>query len=194
MPARQAPPTRRRVAPAGVLALLVGLAASCRAPAHAESDEVARLAAEHRRRLAEWEAARAALAATEPAPATHDLGRDGTVILRELRLAGPLDGEQLLAHLTWVNTTGRTVDAVRVRLTVLDPSTGEDSWQELWFELPPPFRLTPGSSYTDHLRVDTGGLHLRPGWTWELEVEVDPTEPPDPSTRSSPASPRVAGA
>lgn len=157
-----------------MLALLLALSGGCRTAPPAGRGEVAQLAAEHRRELAAWEAARAAFAATVPAPASRDLGRDGALIVRELRLAGPLGDEHLAARVTWVNTTARTVRAVRVRLVVLDPATGENSWEEYRFELPPPFRLTPDSSYTDSLRVDTGGLHRRPGWTWDIEVETEP--------------------
>jgi hypothetical protein len=153
--------------------LLAGLVVlSCASDRPDNHEEVARIAAAHELAVREGQLAAEQLAQENPVPQRRDLGADGTLVLHEIELAGSTGRELLRVRFTWLNTTGETVDAAVVRLSLTDPVSGTEWSQDLVARLPLGLYLAPGSSYSDELRLTTGGVHRRPGWTWDIDARV----------------------
>jgi hypothetical protein len=152
------------------LLVLLLLAAACAAGCDARRGEVDAASARHAAELAQLQRAQADLAARTPVPARLACGAAGTLVVHECALEGRPGREVLRVRFTWVNTTGHAVDAVRVRLVVRDPSSGDERAAASALCLPLRVPFGPDSSDTATLEVPTGGLHLRPGWTWDLSA------------------------
>ena len=76
-----------------------------------------------------------------------------------------------------MNTTDASIDSVRITLTLRDPDGGADRVQRMELKLPFKFRFSPDSSYSTHFEIPTEGIHLRPGWSWQIRAEaIRPTE------------------
>jgi hypothetical protein len=73
---------------------------------------------------------------------------------------------------TYVNTTGRTIDAARITITLSDPETRAEWSDTTELTLPISFRLTPESSYTTYAHVSTHGIQSRPKWEWKIRADA----------------------
>ncbi len=109
-----------------------------------------------------------------PLPQRLEFPGVGTLVLRDFELMGTPEKAFLHTLFTFENTSGRTLRAPRVVVTVVDPETGD--YSSGWLDLIAPFglRLAPDSTYTSWLDVDTEGLHFREGWERRVRVELAP--------------------
>ena len=114
------------------------------------------------------------LAGTDGVPGTLDFGALGQVEVESVELVGWPQSAILRADFTWINTGTGTRRAPIARLSILDEAG--DDWRSNSVPLGATFGLNygTGSTHSTWLRVHTDGLHLRPGWTWELEL-LDPS-------------------
>lgn len=151
--------------------LLLGLLA-CTSEEAERRDEVSRIAEAHARLMEANRLAEEDFARRNPVPERRDFGPEGTLILHELELGGAPGREGLHVRYTWMNTTGRTVEAALLRLTLRDPATGVEWSEDRVLRLPLALTFSPDSSYTDELRVLTGGMHRHAGWEWDVSVSV----------------------
>jgi hypothetical protein len=134
--------------------------------------ELEATAARHANDLARLEREQAEFAMRNPMPHQLDLGEDGTILIHDCELQGTPGRESLLVRYTWVNTTGHAVDEARVTLTLRGPSGADERSSAAKLNLPLRFRFSPDSSYTAFLEVPTDGLHLQPGWQWEMTADT----------------------
>jgi hypothetical protein len=154
--------------------LLPGLLAlsACTSARSANQAEVERIAAAHEREVQETLVASRRFAVENPAPQSRDFEADGTLVLHELGLAGSTGRELLRVRYTWVNTTDETIELAVVQLSLRDPVSGNEWSEDRVLRLPLGLEFVPGSSYSDELRLFTGGVHRRPGWSWDIDVRV----------------------
>lgn len=153
------------------LSVLVLLPTACSTDGarHAELQETA---ARHASDLERFEREQAEFQMRNPMPRQLDLGEDGTILIHDCELQGTPGRESLLVRYTWVNTTGHAVDEARIALTLRDPKGGSERSSTANLNLPLRFRFSPDSSYTAFLEVPTDGLHLQPGWQWEMTADT----------------------
>jgi hypothetical protein len=153
---------------ASLLLLCAPIASSCSQDQAVRRRELTDIAHRHDQDLAALQAAQSAFLRANPAPRQLEFGQDGTLLIHEDALDGPLEHEQLWTRYTWVNTTDHAIDKVWITIRLLDPAGAEVEHVEMPLELPLKFRFSPDSSYTTSIGIPTGGLHLRPGWSWDI--------------------------
>ena len=144
------------------------IVSSCAQDEAARRRELTEISDRHAHDLAALQTAQASFERANPAPRQLGFGQDGTILIHEDALDGPLEHEQLWLRYTWVNTTAHTIDKVMITIRLLDPSGAEVEHVEMPLELPLKFRFSPDSSYTTSIGLPTGGLHLQPGWSWDI--------------------------
>lgn len=155
-----------------LFALCLPTLAACTSEAERRREEVNEIAAAHAQLVEANERAEEAFARENPVPQRRDFGADGTLILHELELNGAPGREGLRIRYTWVNTTGRTIDAAVLRFTLHDPETGAEWSEDRVLRLPFALQFGADSSFSDEIRLLTGGLHRKPGWSWDVSVRV----------------------
>lgn len=157
-------PVRARALSATLAALALGACA-------AAPDEAARIQAAHDAAVADLRAAQDAFAARDlqPAVLTFD---DGTVVVDQPALLGPVGLERLRLRVSYVNTTSRILDDVTLRLAVVDGTGRVRERDDVLLQMPLHYRFTPGSSYTCHVEIGTGGAHRTLGWQWRLDCSA----------------------
>ena len=132
------------------------------------------MAEQHDRYVLELRQIQAELARESPMPDERDFGEDGTILLWECTLGGRPGREYLRIHYTFLNTTDHTFEAALVTLTLRHAESGAE-WSEVQkLSIPFVYAFTPNSSYTTSLEIPTQGIHRRPGWQWELELDAIP--------------------
>lgn len=144
------------------------LASSCSQDEAVRRRELIDISDRHAHDLAALQAAQSEFMRANPAPRQLGFGQDGTILIHEDALDGPLEHEQLWLRYTWVNTTQHSIDKVWITIRLLGPGGEEVEHVEMPLELPLKFRFSPDSSYTTSIGIPTGGLHLRPGWSWDI--------------------------
>lgn len=107
-----------------------------------------------------------------PTPLTLEYGEHGTLYVDEVSLGGLPGNEYLHIHFTWVNTTERKIDTVRMQLELFHPDSEEVLTQDLELSLPMKLSLLPSSCYTNWVDLVTEGTHLVPGWDWQLRLDT----------------------
>jgi hypothetical protein len=150
---------------------LLALTACSRDRAH-QRRELDEISDQHASEVRELDEARAEFARKNPMPKKLEFPGQGTLLLHECTLEGYPGHVELWLRYTYVNTTGHTIDAARITLTLSDPARGEQWTDETELALPMLFRLGPESSYTTYTHVPTRGMHLDPGWKWEIRAEA----------------------
>lgn len=141
----------------------------CDADAAIRRRELNEISTHHARELAAFQDAQAVFARDNPAPRRLDFADDGTILIHENALDGPPARAEVWLRYTWVNTTDHPIDEARVAITLHDPSgVVADRGVEMPLKLPLMFRFTPDSSYTTSIGIPTEGLHLQPGWSWDI--------------------------
>lgn len=110
------------------------------------------------------------LAQSDEIQGTIQFGALGDLIVHNVELTGWPESAFLRAEFTWVNTGERTRQAPTVQLSIIDDVA--DDWRSTALELGVTYGLEygSGSTHSAWLRLPTDGLHLRPGWTWGLEL------------------------
>jgi hypothetical protein len=156
-----------------VLVLALGLlgAASC-AGRRDHPQPLDEIAADHDFDLREFQEAQAEFARRNPVPRRIDVPGQGTLLVHESSLEGYPGHVELWLRYSYVNTTGHTIDAANVTITMRDPTTREEWSASEHLALPITFRMTPDSSYTTYAHLPTRGIHLHPGWQWEICAEA----------------------
>jgi hypothetical protein len=143
--------------------------------------ELAEISAQHTSAVVEFEHARSEFAHRYRAPEQLDFGQDGTILVDECALEGLTGHERVWVKYTYVNTTGASIDAARITLTLHDPDSGGagvggggagDRSQQTELKLPFTFRFSPDSSYSTHFEMPTEGIHLHPNWSWQIRAEA----------------------
>jgi hypothetical protein len=135
--------------------------------------ELAEISERHAQELSSFQQAQAAFASDNPMPRQLDFGSQGTILLHEAALDGPPARAELWLRYTWVNTTDHLINEVLVTITIHDPTAGgEDHGMDMPLRLPLKFRFSPDSSYTTSIQVPTEGLHLHPGWSWDIRPKA----------------------
>lgn len=152
----------------GILAGLALLLAGCTAKGLADRKVVAEIAEHHERDHSRFDDAKADFALRNPVPLEFDYGDEGTIVADEVALEGFPGREELWFRYTWINTTGRTVDAVHVTLQVFDTESGFEVGQEMRLSPPLLTAFGPGSTYSTFVRVVAGDAKLGGGLSWEL--------------------------
>ena len=166
----------RALVPLALAALV--LAPGCRRGRQLGISDLDRMAAEHSRYLEELHALQAEFARANPVPQERDFGDDGTLLIWECSLGGRPGREYLRLQFTYVNSSDVTLESARVSLILRDPESGMEWTEVAELSIPYKFALTPNSSYTTSFEMPTRGLHRRPGWEWEIEVEASPAGRP----------------
>ena len=136
-----------------------------------EHEMLARYDAQHRAELEAFEREQADFLRRTPVPERSEFSGLGTLILNERELLGRPGKAFVRVRFTYVNSTGRMLDAVRATLYLHDPETGEGWGETLLMRVPYKYHLTPDSTYTSWIDTPTKGVEFKPGWTWELVLE-----------------------
>ncbi len=174
-------PTPDRKPPARTLLALplTGLT-SCAAgpPAHELSLE--ELAARHDALLVQQEILEAEFVERNPMPLRLEFDDRGDVLVRECRLDGRLGREEVVAQLTYVNTTGVPIRSGHIALAVVSPDGEIEHVTSEPMILPFGLRFHANSTYTTTLSTPTKGVHKLPGWKWETRIVVEFYDPPTP--------------
>jgi hypothetical protein len=145
---------------------------ACLSGEPSEREVLEQMAAKHEVELRAFHSARGELADKYPMPQSLDFGQGGTVVLNDCSLGGRLGQEILRVRYTFVNSTNHPIREALLTLVVRDPATGAEEGEEMRLKFPYALTLTPDSTYTTWFEVPTKGLHLRPGWEWEVELEA----------------------
>ena len=153
------------------LALLASSLVSC-AGRGDRPTELDAISADHEFDVRQFQEAQSGFARRNPVPRRIDFPGQGTVLLHECSLQGYPGHVELWLRYTYVNTTGHTIDAANVTITMRDPRTHEEWSDSEHLALPITFRMTPDSSYTTYVHLSTRGIHLDPGWQWEIRAEA----------------------
>jgi hypothetical protein len=125
---------------------------------------------------------------------THefDFGAHGHVTVREITLDGFPGSTYLRCRFHYQNRTEQPVVQTWVSLDVLDAENNVAGSQTCHCIVPVPIPIAREAYYSDELRVDTGGVHLKPGWKWrircvsDLEQADEPLNPPVPERQVLP--------
>jgi hypothetical protein len=144
------------------------LVSACSEDREIRRRELTEISSHHAQDLTALQQAQSAFTQSNPVPRQLDFGKDGTILLHECALDGPLEREQLWMRYTWVNTTSHDIDKAVVTIRVLDPDGAEVEHVDMPLSLPLKFRFSPDSSYTTSVGVPTDGVHLRAGWSWDI--------------------------
>ena len=135
-------------------------------------EEVQEIARAHAQLVADNQRSAEEFARENPVPQKRDFGPNGTLNLDELGLDGAPGREVRRVGFTWVNTTSETIEAVLLKVGLRGGPDAPEWTEERVLRLPLSFTFVPGSSYTDRLRILTGGLHRSPNWQWDVSVRV----------------------
>lgn len=136
-----------------------------------ETDEIAELGRIHDLHQAEFLAGQERFLAENPMPVRREVPGIGTLVVHEANLGGRLGQETLRVLFTWVNSTGGTTNGALVRILLRDPRTGVAREQRVELRSLLGAGFIPDCTYTSFVDVPTEGVHLRPGWTWGIELE-----------------------
>jgi hypothetical protein len=151
---------------------------SCTQDMAVRRQELAEISEHHAQELSAFQQAQAAFTRANPTPRRIDFPGQGTILIHENALDGPPARAEVWLRYTWVNTTDHPIDEVVVTIMVHDPTTdGLDHGQDMHLRLPLMFRFTPDSSYTTSIGVPTEGLHLHPGWSWDVVPKIIASAP-----------------
>jgi hypothetical protein len=121
-----------------------------------------------------------------------DFPGHGRVTVREITLDGFPGSTYLLCRFHYQNRTEQPVVQTWVSLDVLDAENNVAGSQTCHCIVPVPIPIAREAYYSDELRVDTGGVHLKPGWKWrircvsDLEQADEPLNPPVPERQVLP--------
>jgi hypothetical protein len=146
--------------------------AGCSGDRELQHSELAEIAQHHDTDLYEFREAQAEFARDNPMPKRLEFPGEGTLLLHECTLEGYPGHEELWLRYTYVNTTGRVLDAARITLTISDPETHAEWSEDTKLILPLGFRLGPDSSYTTYVHVPTSGMNLHPHWQWKIRAQA----------------------
>jgi hypothetical protein len=153
------------------LASLLVLAACAAGPSDKKL-ELAEIEARHQAEKAGLEQAQDAFRRRWKAPFDLEFPGEGTIEIGECALQGYEDHVELRLLYTYVNTTGRPIDGVRIVFELVDPESGQVRAEETLLRFPPLIPFLPDSSFTTAVNIPTRGLHLRPGWEWRIRPQV----------------------
>ncbi len=154
-----------------VVVASVLLAAGCESNRPDKKLEIAEIDAQHTREKAALERAQADFNRRWRAPFTLEFPRAGTIQIGECALQGYDEHVELYLDYTYVNTTGKPIDGVRISIELIDPRTGAVRSEETRLNFPPLIPFVPESSFTTAAHVPTRGLHLVDGWQWRIRAE-----------------------
>jgi hypothetical protein len=135
-------------------------------------NELNEISAQHEIELQEFKESQDEFLRRNPMPRKLEFAGQGTLLLHECTLEGYPGHEELWLRYTYVNTTGHTIDAARVTITLTNPETRAEWSDTTELTLPISFRLTPESSYTTYAHVPTHGVQSNPKWEWKIRAEA----------------------
>lgn len=161
--------------------LLLPLALACSHDRQARRAELAEISARHQSEVAAFQEARAGFAQRNPVPREQAFADDGAILVHECELRGWPGREQFWLKFTWMNTTGRTVDAARISIELRDRASGVELSEEMELSLPLLYRMGPDSSYTTNVLIPLRGMASPP----ELEWTIRPRAVVESRTRAS---------
>ncbi len=156
----------------------VFLVSACSEDQAVRRRELTEISATHTHDLSAFQQAQSAFAQSNPVPRQLDFGQDGTILIHDCALDGPLEHEQLWMRYTWVNTTNHAIDKVLVTIRLVDPDGALVKQVDMPLELPLKFRFSPDSSYTTSVGLATDGAHSRAGWSWDIRPHATPSARP----------------
>lgn len=160
-------PTHRASLPLLALAL-----AACAADPSGKKLELAAIDARHRSEKAGLEQAQEAFRRRWKAPLELEFPGEGTIEILECALQGYDEHVELRLLYSYVNTTGKPIDGVRITYELVDPISGQVREDETMLRFPPLIPFVPESSFTTNVNIPTRGLHLQPGWEWRIRPRV----------------------
>ena len=148
--------------------LLVG----CVTPGTRRADEI-EFGLERQREWNQLNQLKSDLAWNYDEPVSFSFPGQGEVTVRSWKLEGGPGWEFVRAKFTYENTTNEFMERVDIELHVLDERgvVVTSSRVGLWHPWGRP--LSPGTCFSDEIRVPTGGAHLkRDGWHWTVECRA----------------------
>lgn len=154
------------------LALLLPLLAACASEQTQKKLALAEIDARHANERAVLESAQAQFTRRWKVPMELEFPGAGTVQIHECSLQGYEEHVELRLQYTYVNSTGRPIDGVRIAIDLVDPASGGVRTEETRLVFPPLIPFVPESSFTTAANIPTRGLHLREGWEWRMRVEL----------------------
>ncbi|MBK7875240.1 MAG: hypothetical protein IPJ77_05750 [Planctomycetes bacterium] len=158
--------------PTLTLLLPVGLLlAACASDASQKKLALAEIEARHATERSRLQDAQDAFARRWKAPFELEFPGEGTVQVHECALHGYEDHVEVFLDYSYVNTTGKPIDGVRIEIDLVDPRTGAARTEETRLTFPPLIPFLPESSFTTVAHVPTRGLHLVPGWEWRIRPQ-----------------------
>ncbi len=151
--------------PTGLLFL-----AACTTPPSQNAAAIEAIQLRHDDALIAFEAEKQRLAQFDDIRGTVDFGPLGELVVHNVELTGWPESAFLRAEFTWINTGERTRSAPTVQLSIIDDAG--DDWRSTTIALGVTYGIEygTGSTHSAWLRLPTEGLHLRPGWTWGLDL------------------------
>lgn len=143
---------------------------SCATSESRNDGAIARIREQHVAELQAFRQEQQRLASSDDIKQTLHFDGLGDLVVHNVELIGWPGAETLRSEFTWVNTGVRTRRPPVVQLSIIDEAG--DDWRSAAFPLGVTFGIEygNGSTHSAWLEVATDGLHLRPGWSWGLEL------------------------
>lgn len=105
-------------------------------------------------------------------PRVHQTN-EGTLTIERGELLGPYAHEFVELHVVYRNDSAATFDRIRLHFAVVDSLGRPFGRQDVALVMPMAYRFTPGNSYTDVVRVPTGGAHELPGFDVQVALAAE---------------------
>ncbi|QDV07686.1 hypothetical protein Poly30_32150 [Planctomycetes bacterium Poly30] len=174
--------------PSIAVALALAALFSCASTGQGQSASIERIRERHAAELDAFHFEQQRLARSEGIRQTLHFGPLGDLIVHDVELIGWPGAETLRSEFTWVNSGVRTRRPPIVQLSIIDEAG--DDWRSAEFPLGVTFGIEygNGSTHSAWLEVPTDGLHLRPNWSWGMQL-LAPEDAPGRDRATASAGP-----